>query len=176
LTNLLNDFLSLGKLEEGKTQPEPCHFDLAELCQELIEELSPLLKEGQQVSYIQSGTESTVFLDRKLLHGGLVILLSNAIKYSDENQLIRISLHLNSHETKIIIQDEGIGIPEEDQSGLFSRFYRASNTGNIQGTGMGLNILKKYMDLMEGEINLESEKGIGTNVTLTFKNATGQID
>ncbi len=173
LTNILNDFLSLGKLEEGKIQSEPCHFDLAELCQELIEELSPLLKDGQQISCVQSGTESTVFLDKKLLHGGLVILLSNAIKYSDENQLIHISLHLNSLETKIAIKDEGIGIPEEDQSALFSRFYRASNTGNIQGTGMGLNILKKYVDLMEGEINLESEKGNGTTVTLTFQNTIG---
>jgi len=148
LTNILNDFLSLGKLEEGQVKNTPAIFSVCELCSEISEEIEGQLKDGQKIRHSHGGAEEEVLLDKKLLKNALIIMLSNAMKYSDENQFIELKTEISSSTVKISVKDNGIGIPVEDQAMLFSRFYRASNTGNIQGTGMGLNILKKYVDLM----------------------------
>lgn len=93
-------------------------------------------------------------------------LLSNASKYSDENKAIQIHCEPNKDNVVVMIKDEGIGIPDEDQRHLFDRFFRASNVINIQGTGLGLNIVKRYLDLLNGSISFTSEYGKGSTFTI----------
>ena len=95
-------------------------------------------------------------------------LLSNAIKYSNENTLIEIKAKRDFDFLFIEIKDQGIGIPLKDQAHIFERFYRANNIGNIQGTGLGLNIVKKYVEILKGEINFKSIPEKGTTFTLKF--------
>jgi PAS domain S-box-containing protein len=173
LTNILNDFLSLGKLEEGKVANQPETFDLPLFCRELLDELRPTLAEGQGIGYRHEG-EHLVVLDPKLLRNILLNLLSNAIKYSRPGKPIGLATrrHPNDHpsgrQIEVLVQDQGIGIPAEDLPHLFTRFFRATNTGNIQGTGMGLNIVKKYVDLMDGQIEVASKQHEGTLFTVRF--------
>lgn len=167
LTGILNDFLSLGKLEEGLVENLPDHFNISEFLQELTEEMEPSLKEKQSVQYEHQG-EKVVFLDPKLLRNVMLNLFSNAIKYSHENAVITLETAVLDSGIAITVKDQGIGIPQEDLEHLFTRFFRATNTGNIQGTGMGLNIVKKYIDLMNGSITVESQLNIGTTFTIYF--------
>ena len=103
----------------------------------------------------------TVVLDPAFLRNILVNLLSNALKYSPEETTVQLSLSQVDHRLKIEVKDEGMGIPQKDQERMFSRFFRAENVSNIEGTGLGMNIVKKYVDLMQGDIKFESvvEKG-----------------
>src|SRR5690606_12836819 len=97
-------------------------------------------------------------------------LISNAIKYSGENTFIEFNTEINDTCT-LVIKDDGIGIPEEDQKNLFEPFFRAHNTGNIPGTGLGLNIVKRYVSLMGGTVSCQSTQDSGTVFTLAFRNA-----
>lgn len=160
LTGILNDFLSLSKLEEGILTNNPSEFNLKLLAEEVREEMHALLKENQRIHYEHTGTE-TVFLDKQITKNILVNLTSNAIKYSEQGT-ISIKSDINQSGIKISVKDEGIGIPEEDKPFLFSRFFRAANAGNIQGTGLGLNIVKRYSELLNGKLEFESELGKGT--------------
>ena len=171
LTGVLNDFLSLGKLEEGKVENKPERVDLQQLFTELSDEMQLNLKEGQQIALeCQEGAEF-MMIDGKLLRNAMINLLSNATKYSPEGALITIRNYMESGKMFIEVIDQGIGIPEEDQQYLFTRFFRAHNTGNIKGTGMGLHIVTKYLDLMGGKIKCESVLNEGT----TFQMEFGQI-
>lgn len=167
LTGILNDFLSLSKLEEGKIQTRYETFNLNELCEELREEMLSQSKRGQTIEYISEGS-AEVHLDPYLLRNILVNLLNNAIKYSPEES--HTILHYQSSATtiSITITDQGIGIPDEDQVHMFERFFRAKNVTNIQGTGLGLSIVKRYVDLMAGSIDFESVYQEGTTFTLQF--------
>ena len=162
LTGILNDFLSLSKLEEGKIAASPVLFSLQEFCHELTEEVQGLLKSGQQIQHVIPTELLQLYLDKKLLKNILLNLISNAIKYSDVNQLITCEIRQDGQELYIRITDQGIGIPEEEQQHLFTRFFRAHNVENIQGTGLGLNIVKRYVDLMHGTIQFESKLGQGS--------------
>jgi len=144
LNTILNDFLSLSKLEEGKTENQPLFFDLQEFCIEMVEEMQ------------------TVYI----LHN----LLSNAIKYSDEGQAIYLKSEVTEKEISLMIRDEGIGIPQDEQKQIFGQFFRANNVSNRQGTGLGLNIVKRYVELMDGYVTFESKENIGTEFHLTFPN------
>ncbi len=163
LTGILNDFLSLSKLEEGIISNNPSQFNLHSLAIEINEELTPALKNNQTILCRHNGLED-VYLDKNILKNILLNLLSNASKYSGEGT-IAIDMTVNNKEINITVKDEGIGIPESDIPFLFTRFFRAHNAGNIQGTGLGLNIVKRYVELLEGNISVESKLGIGT----TFK-------
>lgn len=162
LTGILNDFLSLSKLEEGKIQSKPVTFDLEDFCQETVEDLQGMLKSGQSIRYqgVPAGTRITV--DKKMLKNILYNLLSNAIKYSPSDQEIDFNADLSDTELKLTVRDYGIGIPQEEQQHLFTRFFRAHNVENIQGTGLGLNIVKKYLDMLKGQISFESKEGLGS--------------
>ncbi|MBK7388851.1 MAG: PAS domain S-box protein [Bacteroidetes bacterium] len=162
LTSILNDFLSLGKLEEGKVTCSPSLFDITELGHELVNEMKEVTKVGQQIQFGHKGSETKVFLDKNLTRNICINLLSNAIKYSNENKNIRFITELKDKELIIRISDQGIGIPEEEHQHIFERFFRANNAANIQGTGLGLNIVKKYVDLLQGSITFESTFGKGT--------------
>jgi PAS domain S-box-containing protein len=164
LTNLLNDFLSLGKLEEGKAVIIPEYIELHDLCADIIDELSGMLGENQQLKCETFGEIKKLYVDKKILKNILFNLVSNAIKYSDTDVLLKI--HYRDEDVKMDVIDWGIGIPEEDQKHLFSRFFRASNVTNIQGTGLGLNIVKRYVNLLGGRIEFKSKYNEGTTFSI----------
>jgi len=166
LVAILNDFLSLSKLEEGKVIAIPTLFNVVEFCQTLVEEIQGIKKEGQVIEIMYSQHQIEVGLDVKLLRHIVHNLLSNAIKYSDENK--KITLKIATEDSKLLFKviDQGIGIPIEDQGYMFQRFYRANNAANYQGTGLGLNIVKQYVLLMNGIIGFQSELNKGTTFTV----------
>lgn len=162
LTSILNDLLSLGKLEEGRIRFRPHTQDVRSFLADLTEELQDNAKEGQQIVFTFEGKDATFSFDENLLKNVLRNLISNAIKYSEEGQQIHMNANLGPEGLSISVQDEGIGIPEDEQKHLFERFFRAHNVTNIQGTGLGLNIVKEYLKLMDGEINFRSKSGEGS--------------
>ena len=165
LTTMLNDFLSLDKLEQGMVRCTASELDVVHLCIELVEELRNLTKSGQEIIYNHEGTERNVMQDRQMLGHLLSNLVSNAIKYSPENKRIELTTSVANRVLQITVSDEGMGIPLEDQQHLFERFFRASNAFTVQGTGLGLNIVRKYLDLMGGTIHFTSEPGKGSVFT-----------
>ncbi|TDG36628.1 PAS domain S-box protein [Pedobacter changchengzhani] len=169
LTTILNDFLSLEKLEAGKVEASALRFNVVSFAEEIAEEMQLMTKQNQHIIYEHTGTSAEVCLDANLLRNCIINLVSNSIKYSGEDTLIQFNTFLNSDELKIEVSDNGIGIPEMDQSNLFEPFFRAHNTGDIPGTGLGLNIVKRYVGLMNGTVSCESKLNSGTVFTLVFK-------
>lgn len=165
LTGILDDFLSLDKLETGAVACNPMAFDFKALMAEVVEEMSVLLKPQQHIRWEFSG-DPNVTLDPKLLKNILINLLSNASKYSPEGSEIELTGEQSGDQLRVEVNDQGIGIPMEEQVYLFDRFFRATNATNIQGTGLGLNIVKKYLQLMSGEISFRSSPGYGTSFTI----------
>ncbi len=168
LKQLLNDFLSLEKLEEGVVRNEPVRTDLMKLAEEAIQDMEEECKDGQQMALEVSGNVREVFLDQQLLRNILNNLLSNAIKYSPGGSLVRFRLEFAGDLVIFAVADQGIGIPLEEQEHLFERFFRAKNTTGISGTGLGLSIVKKYLDLMGGTISVESRPETGSTFTITL--------
>ena len=168
LTAILNDFLSLEKLEAGKVEPTYTPFDLVKLSEEITEELQMVAKQNQSILYQHTGTGSIVNLDQNLLKNCVINLITNAIKYSGEDTFIEFLTEIDNKHCIITIKDNGIGIPDADQKHLFEAFFRAHNTGNIQGTGLGLNIVARYASLMNGQIKFKSNINQGTIFTITF--------
>ena len=167
LNDLLEDFLSLGKLEEGKIGVSRQPFNLDEVLQDTIDEMKALAKDGQSITCRQN-TADIIVSDKKLVKYILINLLSNAIKFSGEGAQIAVSKEVRDGSAFITVKDEGIGIPSQDQEHLFSSFFRGSNALNIQGTGLGLHIVKRYVDLLQGTISVHSEIGKGTAITFTI--------
>lgn len=168
LTTILNDFLSLEKLEAGKVEPAFVSFDLVKLSEEITEEMQLITKQNQNIIYQHTGTISIINLDPNLLKNCIINLIANAIKYSGENTFIEFNTEINDHHCIVTIKDNGIGIPENDQKHLFEAFFRAHNTGNIPGTGLGLNIVARYASLMKGRVDFNSQLNKGTLFTITF--------
>jgi len=168
LTSILNDFLSLSKLEEGKVISQPMEFVLNDFCDDLLEDILPLLKPGQKVITSEENRNTVIFLDHKILKNILLNLFSNAIKYSEQDKSIYFEFFMDDKMLHFSIRDEGIGIPVEEHEYLFTRFFRAHNVENIQGTGLGLNIVKRYLELMEGIIQFESTLGVGTRFQISL--------
>lgn len=169
LTGILNDFLSLEKLEAGKTEMHFQQFDLVKFSEDIIEELQLIAKQNQHIVYQHTGFTSQVYLDPALLKSAAINLVSNAIKYSGENTFIEFNTEVNDTEVCVTVKDNGIGIPKEEQKNLFEPFFRAHNTGNIPGTGLGLNIVKRYIEMMGGEVICQSAQNKGTTISLIFK-------
>ena len=166
LTSILNDFLSVGKLEEGKLEIILESVAVQELFADIIEEIKLLLKPGQYIELGCSETLPAIQTDTRMLRNVFFNLLSNASKYSNVNQPIYLNCEEKSNQIVIRIKDEGIGIPIEEQKHLFDRFFRASNAVNIQGTGLGLNIVKRYLELLKGSISYTSNYGNGSTFTV----------
>jgi PAS domain S-box-containing protein len=167
LNNLLEDFLSLGKLDEGKIGIHLHEFNLEELIRDTIEEMTPTLKTGQHITY-KNACQSLITSDKNLIRNILFNLISNAIKFSDISKPIHVVSQTMDNITCISIQDEGMGISEEDKVHLFSSFFRGRNVTNIQGTGLGLHIVKRYVDMLRGSITMESTLGKGTKITFSI--------
>lgn len=167
LTNLLNEFLSIGKIEDGKVVANNSSFNIKELITSLSTEMEGITKSGQQIVYRHTGNEN-VFLDPSLLRNVITNLLSNAIKFSPENGIIEIESMVTKEEISLSVKDNGIGISPDDQEHLFERFFRGANVTNIQGTGLGLHIVGRYIELMDGKIDFSSELEKGTKFIVTF--------
>jgi two-component system sensor kinase FixL len=168
LTTILNDFLSLERLEAGRVEPAFQEFDLVKLSEEITEEMQMIAKQDQNIIYQHTGLESVVSLDQNLLRNCMINLINNAIKYSGENTFIEFNTEINERQCIVTIKDNGIGIPDTDQKHLFQPFFRAHNTGSIPGTGLGLNIVLRYAGLMKGELQFESKINQGTTFILSF--------
>ena len=167
LNDILEDFLSLGKLNEGKIETKPEIVNLKIVMEDTLDEIKTQLKPGQHFIIKCSGTHEAS-TDKKLFRNVLINLVSNAIKFSEEGKPITVKGDIAGDKAVISVADEGIGISEEDQQHLFSSFFRAANATNIQGTGLGLHIVKRYVELLNGEIDLQSQLNKGTTITFSI--------
>jgi PAS domain S-box-containing protein len=167
LNNILEDFLSLGKLDDGKIKAQPETFNVDELLKQVVEEFSGSEKPGQQLLLENHSTDSFCS-DKKIIRNVLINLIGNAIKFSGTDSTIRIIASCTSEGLTISVADEGIGISKSDQEHLFSSFFRGKNAANIEGTGLGLHIVKRYLDLLNGTIRLQSELDKGTTLECSF--------
>lgn len=167
LTGILDDFLSIGKIEDGKIEVRYTDFNVKDFINDLCAEMSSLVRNGQRINYNHTGSE-TIELDKSLLRNIVLNLLSNAIKFSNENGLITVETISSNEFFRLTITDSGIGISQEDQQHLFERFFRANNATNIKGTGLGLHIVAKYAELMNGHIEFVSELEKGTSISIRF--------
>ena len=168
LTTVLNDFLYIEQLEIGKVKANVTCFDLVQLAEEITEEMQLLAKGEQKIHFTHYGVQKLINLDQNLIKNSIINLITNAIKYSGKTCCIEFTTEINDTHCIIRVKDEGIGIPEEDQQHLFEPFFRAHNTGNIPGTGLGLNIVARYIALMKGKVSYNSTIDKGTLFTLTF--------
>jgi PAS domain S-box-containing protein len=167
LTDILNEFLSIGRIEEGKIQANFSSFNIKEQVQLVCNEMQSILKPGQQIRIRHEGKQ-VVNLDLSLLRNVFINLISNALKFSPENSYIDVETDVKENQISISIRDYGIGISEDDKKHLFERFFRGKNVTNIQGTGLGLHIVSKYVELMNGQIEAQSELEKGTKFIITF--------
>ncbi len=165
LNDILEEFLSLGKLDEGKIASHITEFNLEECISDTIDEMKPFLKKGQHIEYSNKGN-GIVCSDKKLLRNIIINLVSNAIKFSGEEKNIFVKSSIDNSRVLLEIKDQGIGIGEEDQAHLFSSFFRGTNAINIQGTGLGLHIVKRYAELLGGTVKLQSQLNEGTTVSI----------
>lgn len=167
LNNILNEFLSLGKIEDGKVSMHESLFDIKELISQQINEMAEIFKSGQEVKYTHIGIPD-VMLDEVLFKNILINLLSNAAKFSGENKTIFVATQVKNHQLQFSVKDQGMGISKKDQQHLFEIFYRATNATNIPGTGLGLHIVAKYVEMMKGKIEIKSELDKGTEINIIF--------
>jgi len=158
---LLEDFLSLGKLEEGKVTITITNFITTDFLEDVIDEMKTQLKNGQEIIFKYDGVADFV-TDKRMLKNIVLNLLSNAIKFSGEGKRICLNTANADDLLTITIMDEGIGIPEDEQQHIFSTFFRARNVSNVQGTGLGLPIVKRYLNLLKGTIEAKSKLNEGT--------------
>jgi PAS domain S-box-containing protein len=169
LTDILNDFLSVGKIEEGKINAHMVYLNVRNNIEATVNELKTIQKKGQNIYYKHTGEEHGC-LDPSLLKHVMMNLISNAVKFSPENAAIYISSSGDADQLTISIKDQGVGISKEDQGHLFERFFRGANVANIQGTGLGLHIVSRYVELMNGDVECHSELNKGTEFVIRFQN------
>lgn len=167
LTEILNDFLSLNRLEEGKVILAAETFRVDILLEEVYNQMIPLMKKNQVILRTHSGP-ITFKSDPKLLTNILINLLSNAIKFSGNGKTIRLMSAIENDQLIVKVKDEGIGIPAAEHKRVFERFYRMSNAGEIQGTGLGLSIVSHYVSLLQGTVAFESTENVGTEFTVVI--------
>ena len=168
LNNILMDFLSITRLEEGQFVPVISTFLLEALLNELSTEADQMLKKGQKLICSYELEHLEMKSDKNILRNILYNLISNAIKYSDEGKTIHFDVRRMDNSVIMQIRDEGVGIPLADQKHIGSRFFRASNVVNVPGTGLGLNIVIAYLHALKGELAFESEPGTGTTFTISL--------
>jgi len=167
LTDILNDFLSVGKIEEGKIQVKRTLFSIQELVSETTDEMRINLKPHRIIVYNHSGS-TEVLMDASMLKHIIMNLVSNAGKFSPYHNPIEIKTDCYDQQVIVSVKDLGIGISKDDQKHLMERFFRGANAENIQGTGLGLHIVSKYAELMNGKVVCKSELEKGTEFIITF--------
>lgn len=168
LTSILNDFLSLDKLDQGKISTSPVEFVVTDFIEEMVVDIQDVTDKKHEIVVTHDSGNIRLFQDKEMFRNVVLNLLSNAIKYSPVNTEINIRTSLKDNIMTMKISDQGMGIPLEDQKHLFERFFRAHNVTNLQGTGLGLNIVRRYLDLMGGSISFESVENKGTTFIITL--------
>jgi PAS domain S-box-containing protein len=168
LTSILEDFLSLDKLDQGRVDPNNTDFNLEKLIGEILEDIDGMTRKKNQILSVVYEAKPEICQDKRILQKVLLNLISNASKYSDEGKTIHLHIHGSERDIKISVRDEGIGIPEEAQKLIFTKYFRADNVVNIQGTGLGLIIVQRYVDLVQGKIYFFSKENEGSIFTIEF--------
>lgn len=168
MKKLMEDVLFMGRAEAGKLECNPALLNLEQFCQELIAEFSTIESRPHEIIFTCHSHHTNAVMDEQLLQYLFGNLLSNAVKYSPQGGQIHFDLTCDSVAgvATFQVKDQGIGIPEADKNRLFESFYRASNVKTIQGTGLGLVIVKRCIDAHKGEIQVTSEVGVGTTFTI----------
>jgi len=162
LTDLLNNFLSIGKLEEGKIKVDVSPVQIQSFLEGILQEVVSIRKAKQDVVFKFEADYDWIEADKQLLRNIVVNLLTNAIKYSPATEEIRLDAEVKDDLLKIRVTDKGTGIPKNEQGQIFKRFFRGQNANNIDGTGLGLNLVRKYVRLMKGSIDFSSELNQGS--------------
>jgi len=165
LNAILDDFLYLEGIESENYSFQLSHFTFCQVIKKIVEEAKPVLKEGQTIDVVPCEKPIEIYQDQKVVDIIIRNVLYNAIKYSNKGSKVELKMHVDD-ELVVIIKDEGIGIPSEAKSHVFERFFRAKNALPIQGTGIGLNIVKRHIEKLNGSILLESKENEGTTVVL----------
>ena len=167
LTGLLDDMLAFTKAESGGLAFNPVLTDFPAFCQTIVDEMQQLAG-TRTIQFVVDGPVAPVEIDTNLLRRALLNLLSNAVKYSPEGSVIEFRVWCGVEPVVLCIQDQGIGIPVEEQSRLFEVFHRARNVGNIPGTGLGLAIVKQAVEAHGGTITVKSQVNVGTTFTISI--------
>ena len=167
LNGILDDFLFLEKTESENYFFQLSRFKICDLLGRLIEDANIMLKEGQSIELEPCNRSIELWHDKKVIDIIIRNVLYNAIKYSKKHSIIQMRIEQNE-QLKILIKDQGIGIPKDAQEYVFDRFYRAKNVLHLKGTGIGLNIVKKHMEKLHGTVELISEEFKGTTVIIKF--------
>ncbi|MBE9139882.1 PAS domain-containing sensor histidine kinase [Nodosilinea sp. LEGE 07088] len=165
MTQMIDDILVIGKIEAKVLEVNPEPMDVVAFCQALIAERE-YLRPQQPIAFGCRSRQLPAMFDRRLLRSILSNLLSNAIRYTPDDQAIRLKLAKRQNQLIFQVQDEGIGIPAEDRRDLFEPFHRGRNVSNIPGTGLGLSIVKQFVDLLQGTIEVSSRVDQGTTFTV----------
>jgi signal transduction histidine kinase len=154
LTVIMNDVLQLSRADSGRIKPNRMNADLVRLAQDIVREIEIGDRQQHQFVFESTGGPETVAVDTKLTNHILSNLVSNAVRYSPVGKTVSVKLHIGEAAFTLTVADEGIGVPEEERDRIFEPFARGSNVGQINGTGLGLNIVKRYTELMGGTIEL----------------------
>lgn len=162
LNTILHDFLALEQISKGEIKYQFKAINPFEHINKIIVDTKSILKKNQQIKYIAHNSNKEILNDQMIISIIITNLLYNAIKYSPEKSVIEIESRIKDKKLIISIKDEGIGIPEEEQKHIFERFFRAKNAMEIQGTGIGLNIIKGHVEGLGGKINFKSKENEGT--------------
>ncbi|TVZ27561.1 hypothetical protein JM83_2610 [Gillisia sp. Hel_I_86] len=172
LNNIINDFLSIERLESGKVNYKFSTFPLSKIINEVIYDANMFLKDGQKINYPENIDGIFISFDEKILQLIMTNLLNNAVKYSSENSTIDIEAVLDTKRLSIVVKDEGIGVPVNEQKYIFNRYFRAENALLNQGTGIGLNIVKSHLENLGGTITFVSEENKGSTFSITIPVST----
>lgn len=173
LIDIMDEFLSLEKLEQGKTEVDPVAMNLEREIADIVADVGTAHKADGRIKFKYNGKKD-VIIDKKMIRNTMMNLLSNAIKYSEKE--IDVDVRVADQRINIDVTDRGIGIPEDERKEMFNTFFRARNASRIHGTGLGLNIVKRYLDLMGGEIDFKSELNKGTTFMVTVPEAVVPVE
>lgn len=168
LNNILNDFLSIERLDSHRVNYKFTTFNLSKIINEVLYNSNMLLKNGQKINIPENIDDFIIEQDEKIVELALFNLIYNAIKFSPENTKIELEIAQQKNNIVFKVTDQGIGIPENDKKFVFNRYFRAENALNIQGTGIGLNIIKTHIENLGGSINFESTQNVGSVFTVTL--------
>ncbi|MDF1517286.1 MAG: PAS domain-containing sensor histidine kinase [Lutibacter sp.] len=162
LNNILNDFISLERLDSSNENYKFKTFNLSKVINEVVYNANMLLKCGQHITIPDNASDYVLHQDEKILENILSVIIYNAIKYSPENSEIDLEISKNTTNIIFTIKDQGMGIPKNDQKFVYNRYFRGENVLNIQGTGIGLNIVKEHLKNLGGTINFTSTENKGS--------------
>lgn len=162
LNSLLTSVLFFGKADANKIDYKPHKMFLMAMFKEVVDVVKAGSENEVKINFKQGKLPKTIVSDHDLLYQIYENLLSNAVKYSKDGQEVDFEVYEEEGILKSLIRDRGIGIPEKEHDQLFDRFFRAKNVGIIEGSGLGLSIVKKCIDVLNGEISFESKQGKGT--------------